>query len=138
MGCTSFRPHPLLHRGLLCGCVGRSALRYSRGLQGDGLLFCGPLQGCRELLLCAWNFSCTHLGACRAASLPFLPSPSCCCIAVFHFLNLLSQSTTSITHGSALAAAGPFWRSWSSALTRGSAHRGHPCMPKLYDVNPVQ
>lgn len=35
-----------------------------------------------------------------------------CCI-VFTFLNLLSQSTPSITHASTLAAEGPFWSSWS-------------------------
>ena len=31
----------------------------AHGLQGDSLLHHGPLLGCRELLLCAWNSPCS-------------------------------------------------------------------------------
>jgi len=41
------------------------------------------------------------------------PSPNCCCRKFSPSLHLLSQSTHSNTHGSALAAAGPFWSNWS-------------------------
>ena len=51
MGCACFKPHPLLARGLLCGCTWRSALRGACELQEDGLLLHGPLLVCRELLL---------------------------------------------------------------------------------------
>ena len=72
MGCATFRPHPLLHCGLLRGCMWRSAPCCAHGLQGDDLLLHGPLLGCWELLLCAWRTSCTDLGPCRSASLSFL------------------------------------------------------------------
>lgn len=57
------------------------------------------------------------------------------CCTVFPFLNLLSQSTSSIAHASALSAEDPFWSSWNcSNLTQGSAgtaHRGHFCSALL-------
>lgn len=51
MGYAFFKPHPLLPRGLFCGCMWKSALSGVCGLQEDGLLHDGPLLGCRELLL---------------------------------------------------------------------------------------
>lgn len=64
---------------------------------------------------------------------------------IFPLLNLLSQSTPSTTHGSALTAAGPFWSSWSSDLTWGSAELcsqepslQHPPLPKPCHVSPIQ
>ena len=47
MACASFRPHAPLPRGLLHGCMGSSALCSAHGLQGDSLLFHGPLLSCR-------------------------------------------------------------------------------------------
>lgn len=55
---------------------------------------CSPV-GLLEFLLPSF---CTNL----VASFPFL-TPRCCCAAVFPLLNWVSQSTVSITYGSALA-----------------------------------
>ena len=51
MGCTCFRPNPLLSHRFFHGCMWRSALCGARRLQRDSLLFPGHLLGCRELLL---------------------------------------------------------------------------------------
>lgn len=56
-GCASFRPHPLLHHGLLHGWTGRSAQCGVHGLQGDSLLLHGPLLDFRGVLLWAWSTS---------------------------------------------------------------------------------
>lgn len=44
-GCSSFRPHPLLHDGLLHGCMRRSAPCGTHGLQRDSLHHHSPLLG---------------------------------------------------------------------------------------------
>lgn len=80
---AAFKPHPLLHCRLLCGCTGRSALHSARGLQP------APLLGCREILLCAWSSSCPLALILVPAEL--LLSQNCCCTAVFFSSNLLSQ-----------------------------------------------
>ena len=75
----------------------------------------------------AWSTSCSppdltlmHVRLLLSHSSPL--SPSCCHRVVFPPLTPLSQSTPSITHGSALAVVGPSWGSWScSVLTRGTA-----------------
>jgi len=51
---------------------------------------------------------------------------------VFPFLISALPDTPSITHGSALAVAGPFRSSWRwiwHGAVLGSAHRGRPCSP---------
>lgn len=97
-GCASTRPHSPLPRGLLRGCIWRSAPWDTCGLQGDSLLFHRPLLGCRELLLCAWSTSCppatlTSVSACRAASLTISRSslPAAVTQQFFPSLNLPSQ-----------------------------------------------
>ena len=57
----SFRPLPLLPRGHLHGCTWRSAPRSAYRLQGDSLLFCGSLLGCRKLLLLETHAECNQL-----------------------------------------------------------------------------
>ena len=85
MGCGSFMPHPLLHHGLLRGCTRRSALCGTHGLWGHSLLLCGPLLGCRELLLSTSSTSCPPW--CLQGSFSqFLTLLSCSC-TVFPFLN---------------------------------------------------
>ena len=137
---VAFRPHTLLYRGLLHGCTGRSALCGACGLQEDGMLLHGPLLGCRELLLHAWSSSCplcTVLGACMAASLPFLPplsqllvlssvSLSSACSPRAHPVLLMAQ----LWHQQV-----PGWSSWSSALTWGSA--GLCLLRLLHPYSPV-
>lgn len=85
----------LLHRGLLRGCVRKSAPHGAHELQRDSLLLHGPLLGCRELLLCTWSFSCFLPALTRVPARPFLShfshlSPRCYCAAVFPLLCLLS------------------------------------------------
>lgn len=137
MGCSSFRPHPLLHCGLLHGCMWRSASCGISVLQGDSLLHYGPLLGCKELLLCAWSTCCPPAALTLVAAGLFL-SFSCS-----PFLNL---STPSIAHGSSLAVVGPCWSSWSwlwsdvgwwwALLTE--ANPAVPQLSKPCHVNPRQ
>jgi len=57
---ASFRPHLLLHHGLLHGCMWRSAAHGAHGLQSHRLLHHWPLLGCREIQLHAWSISCPN------------------------------------------------------------------------------
>jgi len=117
MGCAPFRTHLLMHNGLLHGCTYRSAPHGSHGLQRAFLLHHGPLPGCKELLLHSWSISCPPSALTLVAAefcLPFSPSshPVALVQQFFPFWNL-SQSTPSVTRGSALAMRDPFWSSWS-------------------------
>jgi len=62
---------------------------------GDSLLLCGPLLGCRELLLCAWSTPC-FLSALTSVPAKLLLShshsslPAAVAQQFFPFLNLLS------------------------------------------------
>ena len=56
--------------------------------------------GCMELLLCARSTSCTDRSACRAA-ISHCSLPAAVVQHISSYLNLLSQSTPSIAHGSA-------------------------------------
>ena len=112
-GCASFRPHPLLPLRLLCGFTGRSAPCSAHGLQGDGLLFCGPLLRCRNLLLCAWSSSCPP------SALTLVPaglfshssnsSSSCCCMELFSFL------ISALTRAQPSSLMAQFWQ-WQRSL----------------------
>lgn len=89
MGCVSFRTSSTAVCRIQCGCLWRSALRGAHGLHGDVLLCCGPLLGCRELLLYAWSTSCppgalTTEPAGLLLSCFSILSASCCSV----FLNL--------------------------------------------------
>ena len=81
--------------------------------------------------------SCTDLGAHRAcfSLLSQLPKNSS-----FHFLILLSLSTSSIACGSALAVAGPFGATGASCGSHGallaSAHRVYPYSPSATKTLP--
>jgi len=147
VGCTSFRPCPLLPTGLLHCCMGRSAPRRISGLQEDGLLLHGPLLGCRELLLHAWSTCCpcalTLVPAGLLLSFCSLHSPRCCCAAVFPFLNLLSQRCSQYHSLSQLlqwwVPFGAFWNNclhptWDSfwALLRGP-----PCSYQQHRISVV-
>lgn len=89
MGCGSFKPHPLLHSGLLHGCTWRSTLCGTHGLQKDSQLFMSffwAVAGIPSALL--------HWHAHKEVSDIFsLFSHSYCCKAVFP-LNLRSQRRT--------------------------------------------
>ena len=90
MGYASFRSHPLLPCGLLCGFTGRPSPHSALGLQGDGLLIHRPLLDFRELLLHTWSASCPPAALISAGwFLSHLSplSPSCCRAAMFPFLN---------------------------------------------------
>lgn len=116
MGCSSFRPHPLLPHGLLHGCRWRSALPGAYRLQGDSLLHHVPLL---EHLL---SF-CTVLSANMVASITFLTSLSAAVAQqCFPLWILLAQSTPTVDHGSALASA-------DMGQLLGSTHRGHCLQP---------
>ena len=112
MGCDFFRPHPLPHCSLLHGCMRRSALCGAHGLQEHSLLLCGPLLGCRELLLCASSTSCLPwcLQGCFSQ---FLTPFSWLLLQLFPSLTLISQSIPSVAHGSAVAVPSLWSSSWN-------------------------
>lgn len=68
---AAFRPHTLLHRELLCGCTGRSALHGAHGLQG---------------------MTYSSMGLCWATILSAEASPAAPCLA------LLQREVKSILH----------------------------------------
>ena len=138
---AAHRAPPLLH-GEICSTTYQWATGgwpappwASPGLQGAAA-------ACLEHLLSL----CTHLGACRAAALILLtplPSPSCCCAAVFPFLNLLSQRCSQYHSLSQLlqwwVPFGAFWNNclhptWDSfwALLRGP-----PCSYQQHRISVV-
>jgi len=142
MGCTSFRPHPLLHCGVLHGCSWRSAPYCAHGLQGAACSttdlswasesFCSlpgtpPSVTLRATQGC---FSLSHFS---------LLSPSCCCTAVLPFLNLLT-----LTHSALLTAQ--LWQQQAlfgagSDLTWGSAglcSQRPPQLPKPCHKSPMR
>lgn len=85
----------LLHCGLLCGCMRKSAPRGAHELQRNILLLHRYLLGCRGLLLRTWSCSCLLPALTRLPARPFLFSFShlslrCCCAGVFPLLRLLS------------------------------------------------
>ena len=111
------------------------------GLQGDSLLHCGPLLGCRELLLCAWSTSCPFpmltLVPIGLFLSHFLTSPSQLLSHSFFlpFLNLLSQRHNEhcswLSSGQQLVLFGARW-SWlltHMGQLRHSACSSHPCSP---------
>ena len=143
MVCASISPHPLLHCELLHGCTWRSVLCGAQGLQWDVLLFCGPLLGCRELLLHAWSTSCPPPALALGAAGTLLPhlsplSPNCSCRAVSLPSVCSLKGPVSLT-AQLCPAAGPCWSSWScSALTWGTARHctPGPCSPSATTALP--
>lgn len=85
----------LLHCGLLCGSMRKSAPHGAYELQGDILVLHRHLLGCRGLLLLTWSSSCLLPALTWVPARPFLfhfshLSPRCCCAGVFPLLCLLS------------------------------------------------
>jgi len=126
-----------MHCWLLHGYMGRSAPCGACGLQGDSLHHCGPLLGCRELLLHVWITSCppsalTSVPAGLLSCISHSSLPAAVVQKFFPSLNLLSQSTSNIIHHS--------WLCSDMGQLLGSAHKSHPYIPtfpRLCYVNKV-
>lgn len=102
MGCTSFRPHPLLHCGLVHGCMQRCTLC---GVPCTAEVFL--LQHLERLLLLLFS------DLAKVSYYVLHCSPiAILCISFSTFLNMLSQ-TYNLHYSLAYVMPTPFWVVWN-------------------------